>query len=42
MVGTNFPYTKHLPESGKVKVVQIDVDPVPGGRPHRHRRADGR
>jgi pyruvate dehydrogenase (quinone) len=28
MVGTNFPYTKHLPEPGKVKVVQIELDPV--------------
>ena len=26
MVGTNFPYTKHLPPPGQVKVVQIDVD----------------
>ncbi|HEY2793863.1 MAG TPA: thiamine pyrophosphate-binding protein, partial [Micromonosporaceae bacterium] len=26
MVGTNFPYTKHLPEPGKVKVVQIDIE----------------
>lgn len=28
MVGTNFPYTKHLPEPGKVKVVQLDIDPT--------------
>jgi pyruvate dehydrogenase (quinone) len=28
MVGTNFPYTKHLPEPGKCKVVQIEADPV--------------
>jgi len=28
LVGTNFPYTKHLPEPGKVKVVQIELDPV--------------
>jgi pyruvate dehydrogenase (quinone)/pyruvate oxidase len=28
MVGTNFPYTKHLPEPGKARVVQIDVDPT--------------
>ena len=28
MVGTNFPYTKHLPEPGQVRVVQIDVDPA--------------
>jgi pyruvate dehydrogenase (quinone)/pyruvate oxidase len=27
MVGTNFPYTKHLPPPGQVKVVQIDVSP---------------
>ena len=26
MLGTNFPYTKHLPEPGKVAVVQIDLD----------------
>lgn len=31
MVGTNFPYTKHLPESGKVKVVQIEADPIRAG-----------
>jgi pyruvate dehydrogenase (quinone) len=28
MVGTNFPYTKHLPEPGKVRVVQIDTEPT--------------
>jgi pyruvate dehydrogenase (quinone)/pyruvate oxidase len=28
MVGTNFPYTKHLPEAGQARVVQIDVDPT--------------
>jgi pyruvate dehydrogenase (quinone)/pyruvate oxidase len=28
MVGTNFPYTKHLPEPGQARVVQIDVDPT--------------
>ena len=28
MVGTSFPYTKYLPEPGKVRVVQIDVDPT--------------
>ncbi len=27
MVGTSFPYTKHLPAPGQAKVVQIDVDP---------------
>lgn len=31
MVGTNFPYTKHLPEPGKCKVVQIEADPVRAG-----------
>jgi pyruvate dehydrogenase (quinone) len=31
MVGTNFPYTKHLPEPGKVRVVQIESDPVRAG-----------
>ena len=28
MVGTAFPYTKHLPTPGQAKVVQIDVDPT--------------
>ena len=28
MVGTNFPYTKHLPEPGKTRVVQVDIDPT--------------
>jgi pyruvate dehydrogenase (quinone)/pyruvate oxidase len=28
MVGTNFPYTKHLPEPGQARIVQIDVDPT--------------
>ncbi len=28
MVGTNFPYTKHLPKPGAVRVVQIDTEPV--------------
>ncbi len=28
MLGTNFPYTKHLPAPGKVSVVQVDVDAV--------------
>jgi len=28
MLGTNFPYTKFLPEPGKVKVVQIDIEPA--------------
>ncbi|MBV8949483.1 MAG: pyruvate oxidase, partial [Actinobacteria bacterium] len=28
MVGTNFPYTKHLPEPGGCTTVQIDASPV--------------
>jgi pyruvate dehydrogenase (quinone) len=28
MVGTSFPYSKHLPSPGQVKMVQIDVDPT--------------
>jgi len=28
MIGTSFPYSTHLPEPGKVRVVQIDVDPA--------------
>ncbi|MEV4184437.1 thiamine pyrophosphate-dependent enzyme [Streptosporangium canum] len=31
MIGTNFPYTKHLPEPGKVRVVQIEADPARAG-----------
>jgi pyruvate dehydrogenase (quinone) len=31
MVGTNFPYTKYLPEPGKVRVAQIESDPVRAG-----------
>src|SRR5581483_2366774 len=31
MVGTNFPYTKHLPPPGKARVVQIEADPVRAG-----------
>ncbi|MFF0308762.1 thiamine pyrophosphate-dependent enzyme [Streptosporangium sp. NPDC004379] len=31
MVGTNFPYTKHLPEPGEVRVVQIEADPSRAG-----------
>jgi pyruvate dehydrogenase (quinone) len=31
MVGTNFPYTKYLPEPGQVRTVQIDSDPVSAG-----------
>lgn len=28
MLGTNFPYTKHLPPAEKVKTVQVEIDPV--------------
>ncbi|WP_260728060.1 thiamine pyrophosphate-dependent enzyme [Dactylosporangium roseum] len=28
MVGTNFPYTKFLPEPGKARVIQIDAEPA--------------
>ena len=28
MLGTNFPYTKFLPEPGRVKVVQVDIEPA--------------
>jgi pyruvate dehydrogenase (quinone)/pyruvate oxidase len=31
MVGTNFPYTKHLPAPGKVRVAQIEADPSRAG-----------
>jgi len=31
MVGTNFPYTKFLPEPGSAKVVQIEIDPARAG-----------
>jgi pyruvate dehydrogenase (quinone) len=31
MVGTNFPYTKHLPQGGKARVAQIEADPVRAG-----------
>ncbi len=31
MIGTNFPYTKHLPAPGKVRVAQIEVDPIRAG-----------
>jgi pyruvate dehydrogenase (quinone) len=31
MVGTNFPYTKHLPEPGTVRVVQLEADPARAG-----------
>jgi pyruvate dehydrogenase (quinone) len=31
LVGTNFPYTKHLPPAGKVRVAQIEADPTRAG-----------
>jgi pyruvate dehydrogenase (quinone)/pyruvate oxidase len=31
MVGTNFPYTKFLPEPGQARVVQIEADPTRAG-----------
>jgi pyruvate dehydrogenase (quinone) len=31
MVGTNFPYSKFLPEPGKAKVVQIEIEPARAG-----------
>ena len=31
MVGTNFPYTKYLPDPGQCQVVQIEADPVRAG-----------
>jgi pyruvate dehydrogenase (quinone)/pyruvate oxidase len=31
MLGTNYPYTKFLPEPGKAKVVQVDIDPARAG-----------
>jgi pyruvate dehydrogenase (quinone) len=31
MVGTNFPYTKHLPGPDQVRTVQVDLDPVRAG-----------
>jgi pyruvate dehydrogenase (quinone) len=31
LVGTNFPYTKHLPPPGKVRVGQIEADPARAG-----------
>lgn len=31
MLGTNFPYTKFLPEPGKAKVVQVELDPARAG-----------
>ena len=31
MLGTNFPYTKHLPRPDKVRVVQVEMDPTRAG-----------
>jgi pyruvate dehydrogenase (quinone) len=31
LVGTNFPYTKHLPPPGKARVAQIEADPARAG-----------
>ncbi len=31
LVGTNFPYTKYLPEPGQATAVQIEADPVRAG-----------
>jgi pyruvate dehydrogenase (quinone) len=31
MVGTNFPYTQHLPAPGKARVAQIEADPSRAG-----------
>jgi pyruvate dehydrogenase (quinone) len=31
MLGTNFPYTKHLPKPGKVRVVQVEADATRAG-----------
>jgi pyruvate dehydrogenase (quinone) len=31
MVGTNFPYTRHLPAPGQVRVAQIEADPARAG-----------
>jgi pyruvate dehydrogenase (quinone) len=31
MLGTNCPYTKHLPAPGKARVVQVELDPVRAG-----------
>jgi pyruvate dehydrogenase (quinone) len=31
MVGTNFPYSKFLPEPGKTRVVQLEADPARAG-----------
>ena len=39
MVGTNFPYTKHLPPPGQVRTVQIEADPVRRRQPDADRSA---
>lgn len=31
MLGSNFPYTKHLPAPGTVKVVQVEIEPTRAG-----------
>ncbi|WP_066361183.1 thiamine pyrophosphate-dependent enzyme [Herbidospora mongoliensis] len=31
LVGTNFPYTKHLPQAAKTRFVQLEADPVRAG-----------
>ncbi|WP_049572634.1 thiamine pyrophosphate-dependent enzyme [Nonomuraea sp. SBT364] len=31
MIGTNFPYTQHLPKPGQARVVQLEADPVRAG-----------
>jgi pyruvate dehydrogenase (quinone)/pyruvate oxidase len=31
MIGTNFPYTQHLPRPGRARVVQIEADPARAG-----------
>jgi pyruvate dehydrogenase (quinone)/pyruvate oxidase len=31
MLGTNFPYTGHLPAPGKARVVQVEIDPARAG-----------
>ena len=31
MVGTNFPYTKYLPDAGQARVVQFEADPTRAG-----------
>ncbi len=42
MIGTNFPYTKHLPAPGKARVAQIEADPVRAGCQGRDRCPRGR